>query len=117
MTATKESTTIRVSTETRERINDLADGTEFEGEFLGRSTDEIVRHLLDFHWKTRAIEAMDRYRREHPDEWRAYLEQAERWTQTELADVDLDATEGPYFASREDYQAALADHDRQKDVA
>ena len=119
MTVTKETTTIRVSTDTRARVNDLADGTEFDGEFQGRSTDEIVSYLLDYHYKTRAIEAAERYRREHPEEWRNYLIESEAAARTELFDLNLDATEGAYFKSLEEYRAALADHDRRsgKDAA
>lgn len=64
---------LRVSVETRERVQRL--GRE---EFDGASADETIRRLLDQHWETAAVAAMERYRKEDPQGWADYLASADR---------------------------------------
>ena len=62
---------LRVSEQTRERVRQLA-----QGEFGGVSVDEAIRRLLDEHWESAAVAAVE-YTREHePHEWEAYLAEA-----------------------------------------
>lgn len=63
---------LRVSEETRERVQRLA-----REEFGGASADETIRRLLDEHWEAAALAAVERYRRDHPQGWADYLAEAE----------------------------------------
>lgn len=58
-------TTIRVSTATRDRLNALA--VE-----LGKqmTTDDVVDTLLDHYWQIKCVEQADQRREEQPDHWR-----------------------------------------------
>ncbi|HET9518094.1 MAG TPA: hypothetical protein VFO77_10240 [Actinoplanes sp.] len=66
-------TTIRVDSDTRDRLQAVA-----AKDFGGISTDAAIQRLLDQHWKAQAIKAMDDYRREHPEEWDAEVDESER---------------------------------------
>lgn len=63
---------LRVSDRTRERVQRLA-----REEFGGASADETIRRLLDEHWETAALAAVERYRTENPRGWADYLAEAE----------------------------------------
>lgn len=63
---------LRVSDETRERV--LRIGQE---EFGGVSADETVRRLVDEHWRSAAVAAVQRYREADPRGWADYLAEAE----------------------------------------
>lgn len=63
-------TTIRVSTATRDRLNALATAG------LGATAGDVVEALLDQHWQNRCIEQADRRREEDPDQWRRDMFQA-----------------------------------------
>lgn len=64
---------LRVSDETRERVLRL--GRE---EFGGASADETVRRLMDEHWRSAAVAALDRFRESDPQGWADYLSEADR---------------------------------------
>jgi hypothetical protein len=64
-------TMLRVSAETRDRVQRLA-----EEEFGGASADETVRRLLDEHWEMRAIAAVEAFARDDPEGWETYLADA-----------------------------------------
>lgn len=72
------STTIRVSTETRDRLNELAAE-------LGKNVQDSVAYLLDQDWKSQCIADWDRFREEDPDGYRQHLADTEIWDDT-LAD-------------------------------
>ncbi len=92
-------TTIRVTVRTRDLILRM-----IKNEMPGKTADEAVQFLYDEHWKAQCIADAERWRREHPDEYRAELAELERWT---ASDIDLDAIEGPYFRSKEELDEAL----------
>lgn len=69
---------LRVSDETRERVQRVA-----RDDFGGVTADEAVRRLLDEHWETAALAAMERYRAENPQGWNDYLADSD-----ELATAD-----------------------------
>lgn len=92
-------TTIRVSTGTRDRLNGL-----ISSRYPGKTVDDVINTLLDDDWRIRALADADAWRRANPEQWRAELAELDRWGGT---DVSIDATEGPYFASEADYRAAL----------
>lgn len=74
---------LRVSDETRQRVQRLA-----REEFGGASADETVRRLLDEHWETAALAAVDQYRTNNPDGWADYLAEAEELASAEAAVTD-----------------------------
>lgn len=63
---------LRVSDETRERVQRLA-----REEFGGASADETIRRLLDEHWEAAALAAVERYRADDPQGWAQYLAESE----------------------------------------
>lgn len=71
-TALYASAVLRVSDETREQVLRLA-----REEFGGASADQTIRRLLDEHWEAAALAAVERYGRDDPDGWAAYLAEAE----------------------------------------
>lgn len=83
MTATPTSTSIRVSTSNRDRLNDLAADRS-------ANVDDTIRYLLDEDWKRRCIADSDRLREQDPAGWREYMSDAEAWNVT-LADGLADA--------------------------
>ncbi len=74
---------LRVSDETRQRVQRLA-----REEFGGASADEAIRRLLDEHWKTAALAAVERYRTEHPQGWSDYLAEADELAAADAAITD-----------------------------
>lgn len=74
---------LRVSDETRERVQRLA-----REEFGGASADETIRRLLDEHWGAAALAAVERYRTDNPRGWADYLAEVE-----ELAEADAPITD------------------------
>lgn len=62
---------LRVSDETRERVQRLA-----HEEFGGATADEVIRRLLDEHWEAAALAAVERYRASDLEGWAAYLAEA-----------------------------------------
>lgn len=74
---------LRVDDETRERVQRL--GRE---EFGGASADETIRRLLDEHWESAALAAVERYRKDDPHGWAEYLAGAE-----DLAAADAPITD------------------------
>ncbi len=68
-------TTIRVSDETREQLAQVA------RDLGAASTDETIRRLLDEHRHRQWIDTMDQFRANHPDEWQAYLDEADELDQ------------------------------------
>jgi len=74
---------LRVSDETRERVQQVA-----RDEFDGASADEVIRRLLDEHWESRAIAAVERYRTENPGGWTDYLADAEETAQANAVITD-----------------------------
>lgn len=75
---------LRVSEETRERVQRLA-----RDEFGGVSADEAIRRLLDEHWDSAAIAAVQHYRTADPQGWADYVADAD-----ELAAADAPITDG-----------------------
>lgn len=75
---------LRVSDETRERVQRLA-----REEFAGASADETIRRLLDEHWEAAALAGVERYRVDDPQGWADYLAEAE-----DLAAADAPPTDG-----------------------
>ncbi len=71
---------LRVSDETRERVQHLA-----REEFGGVSANEAIERLLDEHWEAAALAAVGRYRDDNPQGWAKYLAEAE----------DLSAADAP----------------------
>lgn len=67
-------TTIRVSTETRDRLNGVA-----AVDFAGVSSEEAIQKLLDEHWMVKCIAAADRYRAEDPEGFAADLAESDEW--------------------------------------
>ncbi|MBS9532767.1 hypothetical protein KIH27_04095 [Mycobacterium sp. M1] len=63
---------LRVSDETRDRI--LRIGRE---EYDGASADETVRRLIDEHWRSKAVAAVQQYREADPEAWAAYIADAD----------------------------------------
>jgi hypothetical protein len=63
---------VRLSETSRDRINALA-----EQEFPGSTADDVITRLLDEHWERRAVEAVTRYAQEHPEEFEAYVIEAD----------------------------------------
>ncbi len=63
---------LRVSDETRERIHRLA-----REDFGGASADETIRRLLDEHWESAAVAAVERFRTDDPHGWAHYVAEAE----------------------------------------
>lgn len=74
---------LRVSDETRQRVQRLA-----REEFGGASADEAIRRLLDEHWESAALAAVERYRTENPQGWADYLAEAD-----ELSPADAPITD------------------------
>lgn len=91
-------TTIRVNSETRDRLNELA-----ASDLNGATIEQALTFLLDEHWKAKCIAQADRWREEHPDQWRAELEELALWEST---DINLDEIEGPYKSDDPDFIAA-----------
>lgn len=91
-------TTIRVTLDTRDRLSQLA-----SERLNGATTEEVITFLLDEEWKARCIAETDRWREEHPEQWRAELEELARW---ERSDVKLDELEGPYRSDDPEFIAA-----------
>ncbi|MGB3184609.1 MAG: hypothetical protein WBG36_00225 [Ornithinimicrobium sp.] len=63
---------LRVSDETRERVQRLA-----REEFGGVSANDAIQRLLDEHWEAAALAAVERYRGDDPQGWANYLAEAE----------------------------------------
>lgn len=61
-------TTIRVKTETRDRL--LALAAQHLG---GGSHDDAIQFLLDLHWQLTCIEQADQLREQQPHAWRQNL--------------------------------------------
>lgn len=74
---------LRVSDETRQRVQRLA-----REEFGGATADETIGRLLDEHWETAALVAVERYRAEDPQGWTDYLAEAD-----ELSAADVPITD------------------------
>ena len=72
-----------MSDETRQRVQRLA-----REEFGGASADEAIRRLLDEHWESAALAAVERYRMENPQGWADYLAEAD-----ELSAADAPITD------------------------
>ena len=68
------STMSRVSKGTWERVMRVA-----KEDFHGATVEETLLRLLDEHWEAQAIAAMDRFRRDDPEGWTAYLADADEW--------------------------------------
>lgn len=75
---------LRVSDETRERVQQLA-----REELGGASADEAIRRLLDEHWMQQAIADVEDYRVNDPQGWADYLREAD-----ELSQADAPITDG-----------------------
>ncbi|MDN5858093.1 MAG: hypothetical protein L0H84_05665 [Pseudonocardia sp.] len=74
---------LRVSDETRERVQRLA-----REEFGGASADETIRRLLDEHWEAAAVAAVERYRTDNPRGWADYLAEADDVTAADAPITD-----------------------------
>lgn len=48
-------------------------------DFGGATAEETLNRLLDEHWESRAIAAMDRFRASDPEGWADYLAEADQW--------------------------------------
>lgn len=64
-------TTIRVSTDNRDRLNELTTQR-------GGNVDLTIAYLLDENWKARCIADWDRFREEDPQGWREYVAEADK---------------------------------------
>jgi predicted transcriptional regulator len=89
-------TSIRVSSETRDRLGELASEHGFT------NVDRTIAFLLNEQWKAKCIEESDRFREQDPDGWREELEEATAWDVT-LADGLEDE---PPFQSDDPYWLA-----------
>lgn len=74
---------LRVSENTRARVQQVA-----RDEFGGASDDEAIRRLLDEHWESRAVAAVEHYRADNPEGWRDYLADAADTAQADAAITD-----------------------------
>jgi hypothetical protein len=63
-------TSIRVATETRDRLNSLVE------ELDQKSVEALLNYLMDEHWKARCILQADLWRDNNPTEWREELREA-----------------------------------------
>lgn len=98
MTANTGTTSIRVRTDTRDRLNKL-----LTADYQGKTVDQLLDLLMDQEWKRRAIEEWDRFREEDPAGWRAYLNDAEQMDRVTANDGLED--EEPYLTGEEDWSA------------
>jgi hypothetical protein len=55
---------LRLTPETRDQLMSVA-----ASDYDGATADATIRALLEEHWRLRAVEAMDSFRLDHPDEW------------------------------------------------
>jgi hypothetical protein len=92
-------TTVKIQTATRDRLNRLA-----AEHYDGTSMDKLLNELMDMHWRTTAIEQADRWRDEHPEQWRAYLADAD--TMDRQWSPNIHETEGPYRSDDPEWTAA-----------
>lgn len=83
---TTTTTSIRVTLDDRDRLNELAAE-------MGIAVPKVIGYLIDEDWKAKCIREADAWREEHPEEWAAYLEEMKVWDVT-LADGMED--EPPY---------------------
>ncbi len=77
-------TTIRVTTATRDRLTRLI--TE---QHPGKTVDEVLGLLLDENWRARAIADADRFREEDPQGWQEYLRDADHMDRGWSRDLPL----------------------------
>lgn len=81
-------TSIRVKTETRDRLSSLLASSG------GKSLDDMLQRLMDDDFKRKAIEDFDQFREQDPEGWRQYCDDADEgvgeWGR------QLRETEGPY---------------------
>jgi hypothetical protein len=63
-------TSIRVTLEDRDRINDLAAE-------MGMTAVKVLTYLIDEDWKAKAIKSFDDMREQRPEDWAALLADAE----------------------------------------
>jgi hypothetical protein len=61
----------------------------------GHTREETLNRLLDEHWESRAIAAMDRFRTSDPEGWSDYLAEADRWDQAQTPVADTWDEAGP----------------------
>ena len=78
---------MRVRPSTRDQIMKIA-----AEDFAGATADETLQRLADEHWERKAIEAMDRFRRDDPAGYDDYLHEMGKWDAT--ADAAMDPWEG-----------------------
>lgn len=78
---------LRVSAETRDRVMRIS-----REEFDGASADETVRRLIDEHWRTSAVAAVQRYRETNPQGWADYLAEADEFAGADAPITDEWAT-------------------------
>lgn len=76
---------IRVSDDTRRRIHRVS-----HDEFGGASADETIQRLLDEHWKATAVAAVRRTQHDDPDDWAAYIADAQRTADAQAPVPDED---------------------------
>lgn len=98
-TTTPGTTTVRVTIDTRNRLNDL-----LATDYKGMTIDQLVQHLLDEEWKRACLADWDRFRTEDPQGWQEYLREADAGT-AEWGRY-LNETEGPYRSDDPDFIAA-----------
>jgi hypothetical protein len=65
---------MRVSPATRARVMQIA-----AEDYGGVTADEALQRLADEHWERKAIEAMDRFRRDDPQGYADYLGEMREW--------------------------------------
>lgn len=57
-------------------------------DFAGATADETLQRLIDEHWERKALEAMERFRREDPEGYADYLREMNEWDATASAPLD-----------------------------
>ncbi len=79
-------TTIRVSVETRDRLNEL-----IRRDLPGKTVDDAIGYLLDEDWKRGCIADLDRLRETDPDSYADYIRESDRLDRDWSAKLDKDA--------------------------
>ena len=74
---------IRVRSATRDQVMRIA-----AEDYAGATADETLQRLIDEHWERKALDAMDRYRREDPDGYADYLRELADWDATAASPLD-----------------------------
>lgn len=74
-TSTTGTTTIRVTVDSRDQLNDLAAEMKV-------AVPKVIEHLIRRDWEARCIEEADRWRAEHPEDWADHQNEMRVWDVT-----------------------------------